>query len=198
MFGLDFSFFTINDFFVSLSDYFDSYRLFSQILFVLFYCYLGYNGLFQSKIFIPELNNEYKVDFKKEENQSNLVVKESQIFSSEDTSAIKNKLRDLMIKEKLYKNAKLTLRDLAIQMEMSNSTLSSFINTQLNTNFQNFINSFRIEEFKEKIKNREQDKYTLLSIATSCGFNSKPTFNRVFKQFEGCTPSEYVKRHKLN
>jgi AraC-like DNA-binding protein len=67
------------------------------------------------------------------------------------------------------------------------------LNKGVDSNFNQYINKFRIEAFKEKIKEGQNKTYTLTSIAYECGFNSKSTFNRVFKSTCGVTPSEFVK-----
>jgi AraC-like DNA-binding protein len=67
------------------------------------------------------------------------------------------------------------------------------LNKGANANFNNYINSYRIEAFKEKIKAGQYQTHTLASLAYDCGFDSKSTFNRVFKLTCGITPSAYVK-----
>jgi AraC-like DNA-binding protein len=47
---------------------------------------------------------------------------------------------------------------------------------------------------QEKIKNKETEKFTILSIAMDAGFNSKATFNRAFKKFAGMSPTEYQRK----
>ncbi|WP_353959585.1 helix-turn-helix domain-containing protein [Aequorivita aurantiaca] len=74
---------------------------------------------------------------------------------------------------------------------MSDKKLSELLNQQLSTNFYNLINEYRVNEVKQKIKDKEYYKYTLLSIAHDCGFQSKTSFNRVFKQKTGMSPSLY-------
>tara|TARA_R110002051_G_scaffold181774_1_gene251234 strand:- start:3896 stop:4957 length:1062 start_codon:yes stop_codon:yes gene_type:complete len=67
----------------------------------------------------------------------------------------------------------------------------------VNNGFKNFtalLNHFKVEDFKQKIINPEYENYTLDGLAIDCGFNSKSTFFRVFKEFEGITPSEYKER----
>lgn len=63
------------------------------------------------------------------------------------------------------------------------------MNERLNTNFRNYINSYRIEEAK-KILINESDK-NILTICYDVGFNSKSTFNTCFKKYTGKTPSEF-------
>jgi AraC-like DNA-binding protein len=58
------------------------------------------------------------------------------------------------------------------------------------------VNSYRIEAFKELVAQPENKKLTLLGLAFECGFNSKSTFNDVFKKSTGKTPSQYAKQLK--
>jgi AraC-like DNA-binding protein len=76
--------------------------------------------------------------------------------------------------------------------------LSQLINKKSEKNFRDFINQFRIEEFKKRARDPDSKNYTLLSIAYECGFNSKATFNRVFKNHTGITPSTFYKHPELN
>ena len=60
-------------------------------------------------------------------------------------------------------------------------------------NFNDFINEYRVKAFKTAVENGKQQKLSLLGIAYECGFNSKATFNRVFKKFAHSSPSDYLK-----
>ena len=63
-------------------------------------------------------------------------------------------------------------------------------------NFFDFINSYRVESVKEMLLNKEFEHYTVLAIGLESGFNSKTSFNTVFKKMTGVTPSEYRKQNK--
>jgi AraC-like DNA-binding protein len=88
----------------------------------------------------------------------------------------------------------ITLSTLAAELDVTPEYLSGIINNKLGKNFFDFINHYRIEEFKTRCSAVENKKFTLLSIAFDCGFNSKATFNRVFKNVTGITPGEYAGR----
>ena len=88
----------------------------------------------------------------------------------------------------------ITLSTLASELDVTPDYLSGIINNKLGKNFFDFINHYRIEEFKTRSLAAENKKFTLLSIAYDCGFNSKATFNRVFKNVTGITPGEYASR----
>ena len=107
-------------------------------------------------------------------------------------------LKDFMRREKAYLNPNLTIKELASMLNWQPQHLSRVINEELDKNFYEFINYYRVEEFKLRILNNK--KYTILAVAFESGFNSKSSFNRIFKQFTGLTPSQYIKsvsdRHK--
>ena len=70
--------------------------------------------------------------------------------------------------------------------------ISKTINQGFQMNFNDCINSYRIEAVKNSLDLGEHKKTTLLGIAYDCGFNSKATFNRAFKKHTGKTPKEYI------
>lgn len=92
----------------------------------------------------------------------------------------------------------LDLQSLAKLVDMKPHFLSMLINQKGGRNFFDFVNSFRINEFKEQVLDPANQNYTLLSIAYSCGFNSKTAFNRAFKNITGKTPSEYYHQAKMH
>ena len=97
-----------------------------------------------------------------------------------------------MEEAKFYLEPELTLASLAKRLKVSNTLVSSTINAAFGKNFNEFVNSFRIEHFKKEVAKPENENITLLGVAYDCGFNSKATFNRVFKKVEGISPKEYL------
>ena len=104
----------------------------------------------------------------------------------------KEKLSLLMKEHELFKNPKLTLQDVAEQMNLTTKTVSTIVNTAFGMNFNDFVNSYRVEEVKEKMKKGEHQKNTLLGLALDAGFNSKATFNRAFKKHTSLSPKEFL------
>ena len=104
----------------------------------------------------------------------------------------KSKIETLIQEQKLYQNPELTLTDLAKKLETNASIISKTINQGFQMNFNDCINTYRIEAVKNSFANGEHKKSTLLGIAFDCGFNSKATFNRAFKKNTGKTPKEYL------
>ena len=107
------------------------------------------------------------------------------------------KLVGLMNQKKLFLTPELTLTMVAEELEIHPNTLSQVINTAEQKNFFDYINTLRIKEFKKRIADPDNQKYTFLSLAYECGFNSKTSFNRNFKNLTGKSPSEYLKAIKL-
>ena len=96
-----------------------------------------------------------------------------------------------MAENKLYHNPDLSLNLLSKHVAISEREISNAINQHLNKNFYTFINEFRVEEVITKIKDSNNVHIKILNLAFDAGFNSKPTFNRVFKEYTGNSPSFY-------
>jgi AraC-like DNA-binding protein len=113
-------------------------------------------------------------------------------LNEQDLEMIHNRLTELMQSEKLYTDPEITLGDVAQKLNIHPNYLSQVINTILNKNFYDYINSQRVEEFKSVVKDPKNQHYTLLSLAFGCGFNSKSSFNRNFRKVTGLSPSHYL------
>ncbi len=94
----------------------------------------------------------------------------------------------------LFKDGDLTLRKLSSIINMPEHTISLVINRVTDRSYSDFINAYRINFFLDQIEKKAHEEQTLLYLAFDCGFNSKSSFNRVFKQFHDVTPSEYIKK----
>lgn len=102
-------------------------------------------------------------------------------------------LLEYMEEEKAYLNGKLSLKDVAGDLGISVNYLSQVINELLQQSFFDFVNTYRVEEVKRLLNEAQHERLTLLAIAYDSGFNSKSSFNHIFKSVTGVTPSEYVK-----
>lgn len=100
-------------------------------------------------------------------------------------------LQQAMAEHKSYQDPSLSLSDFAKLVNLSQRTITDAINTCLGQNFHTFVNSYRIEAVKEALDNPDNHDKTILEIALAQGFNSKSTFNSVFKTIVGVTPSQY-------
>ena len=101
------------------------------------------------------------------------------------------RLKEVVAANRLYEDAELTLTTLAVKLTIHPHDLSRIINMGLEKNFSDFINEFRVRDIARKMEDPAYHRITLLGIAYESGFNSKTTFNRVFKEMTGKTPVEY-------
>ncbi|MEN8250219.1 MAG: AraC family transcriptional regulator [Bacteroidota bacterium] len=161
--------------------------LYSSLTVVIYF--LGYYGIMQKIIFSNKMNEVVDINnaepTKPKYAKSILKVEEMELYIS--------RLKEYMKNKKPYLSENLSLQQLAGCLEIAPNKLSQVINEGLNKNFYDLTNEYRIEEIKNKISDPNYAHYSLLGLAFECGFNSKSTFNNVFKQLTGKTPSEYRK-----
>lgn len=105
------------------------------------------------------------------------------------------KLKFYMKEEEPFLDASLSIHNLASQLDIPVRDLSVAINHDLNQNFFDFVNEYRINKAKELLEDSSKKEMTILEILYEVGFNSKSSFNTAFKKTTGLTPSEYRKRH---
>lgn len=117
--------------------------------------------------------------------------------STENMEQLEERLLDYMQREKPYLNAHITIGELAVALSSSETDISLLLNNKMNINWSNFVNAYRVDEMKHKMLNGGLDKYTITALAEQCGFVSKTTFHRVFKQNTGMTPAEYCKQNNI-
>lgn len=155
--------------------------------------FVGYFAIHQPEIF--KLSSQPQSLFEVAANVSEDEVPEDftskKVEPIEDIAGLKRQVEEYMAKDKPYTNPKLSLSELAGKLKMSQHILSRVINDGFEKNFFDFINSYRIDDFKKRVDNPKFKNYTLLSIAYEVGFNSKTAFNRSFKKITGQTPRDY-------
>lgn len=108
-----------------------------------------------------------------------------------DSSKVIAQLKHVMEYDKLFRNPELSLSELSKAIGISERTISETLNGGLQKNFYQFVNEYRIKDVQEKLKNPENSQLKILSLAFDSGFNSKATFNRLFKGYTGVTPKDY-------
>ncbi|MBT8221350.1 MAG: helix-turn-helix domain-containing protein [Bacteroidia bacterium] len=145
--------------------------------------YAGISALRQKIIFVDtEVNNV--ISNKPKYEFSNLTEEKSKKYL--DT------LIKVMEAQRPYLEPKLTIGELSQKVGIPSNDLSRLINENLNQNFFDFVNSYRVKEFQILAKKPGSKQYTLLSLAYDSGFNSKSTFNAIFKKITGMTPSQWM------
>ena len=105
-----------------------------------------------------------------------------------------SRLTRMMDSRQMYLDHDLSLGTVAGELGLSRKQVSAAINEYYGTNFKRFINEYRVNAFKEMVNKGKYRDMTLFGLALECGFNSKATFNRVFKQIEGMAPNAYVRQ----
>ena len=156
-------------------------------LMAIWIAYLGYNGISQARILLPDfLLPDLSVNNKSEPQKS--------VYNIEEMAQLEKRLSDLIQTKKPYLNEDLTLSGLAEFLQVTDKKLSALLNQFMDVSFYDYINSFRVEDVKGMIRSGEIEQYTLLGIAYECGFKSKTSFNRTFKKTTGLSPSAYKKQ----
>jgi AraC-like DNA-binding protein len=103
-------------------------------------------------------------------------------------------LLDFMQENKPYRDPELTLEQLATRLSLKPRVLSQVINEIIGQNFYNFINRYRIQEASRLLTNPKDKKITILEVLYEVGFNSKSSFNTLFKKYMGLTPTDFKKK----
>jgi AraC-like DNA-binding protein len=112
-------------------------------------------------------------------------------IGQEKTIEIATRVTLLMEDSKPYLQSELTLQDLADKLEIPSYQVTQAINEGLGKNFYDLVNGYRVEEAKRLLSDPASRNNKVLSIGMDAGFNSKTTFNTVFKKFTGLTPSDF-------
>lgn len=117
----------------------------------------------------------------------------SGLTESQAKKYLKNIL-EFMDKEKPYLDRNLTIYDLSRQTGISRHHITQVLNDLHGRNFFTFINEYRVNEVITRMKDPAFKNYTILAIAYDSGFNSKSTFNTIFKNLTHHTPSQYLEK----
>ena len=107
-----------------------------------------------------------------------------------EEAALANMVQKRVTEEKWYLEPQLSIRDLAARIGTNESYISRALNQGLGKSFNRFINALRVSHAQALI---QQGELSMLTIAYESGFNSKATFNRVFRDINGQTPSAFKK-----
>ena len=106
---------------------------------------------------------------------------------------IVKRMKDYIEREQVYTNQDLKMKDLADVLHLSSSKLSQVFNLYLGQNYYDYINRYRLDEFKKLIEAGENKRYTITALSERCGFK-KSNFFSTFRKVEGMTPAEYLKK----
>ncbi|MDT8324707.1 MAG: helix-turn-helix domain-containing protein [Bacteroidota bacterium] len=155
---------------------------------------MGYMGLSRSEVLeTPGAASSMEAlsHFREEEEDADAPAYARSGLSAERADEAAARLRALLDDEHVYRESGLTLPALARRMDLSPHNLSEVINTRFGQNFFDLVNSCRVREVCERLSDPGARQFTILAIAFDAGFNSKTSFNTIFKRHTGMTPSAY-------
>ena len=155
----------------------------------LFVAFIGFFGLRQGNIFV-NIPDNCLIEGLIKENQPRY---SKSGLKEERADEIEQQLAVLMEKSHLYLDENISLPQIASMLNIHPNYLSQVINERFQKKFYDFINSYRIEEFKRIVSIEKNRNKTFFALSLDCGFNSKASFNSSFKKITGITPSEFVK-----
>lgn len=166
-------------------------------LFVLLIALIGFWGIRYQGIFTaekPKILYSSEKPEEAEETEEPLKMPEYRKsgLKPEEAKNLHQQLLTLMATEKPYLEPKLSLARLADSLGVLPNHLSQIINQYEGKNFYDFVNSYRVDEFIALAKKDTNKNFNLLGLAFEAGFNSKSSFNQVFKKIKGQTPSQFV------
>ena len=125
-------------------------------------------------------------------NASDTIQKKKSLLDEKSLVNYREKLLSHLENDKPYLDADLSLRSLANQIDIHPNQLSWLLNESLGSNFNKFINRYRVETFKKLAKDPDNAHVTILGLAYDSGFNSKSVFNAYFKKETGITPRQFL------
>ena len=111
----------------------------------------------------------------------------------DECERIVHDMRLYLEKQKVYQQPELKMSDLAEALHVSPNKLSQVFNNYLNVNYYEYINDYRLAEFKRRVKAGDHKRFTILALSEQCGFR-KSSFFATFRRVEGMTPTEYIKK----
>jgi AraC-like DNA-binding protein len=136
-----------------------------------------------------------KQDINTEEHRNNK-SNPAESIDTESAEKLFNRIEIAMSTEIQFKNVNFSLSMLSASLNVNSAYISKCIRYKGYPNFNSYLNAHRISYVKTLLNESDLEKITLMYIYTEAGFSSQSTFNRVFKQIEGITPSEYIKTIK--
>ena len=155
-----------------------SWKIIGNIAFLIYFCILFYVAIVSRSL-------TEKFQPKKKYRKSNL--------SKSEALYIISQLEYLMDTQKPYVNSGIKLKDISEMLEISERNLSQIINEYIHQNFSDYVNTYRVKYAMNLLTDPSLEEKTILWILFEAGFNSKSSFNTIFKKVVGCTPVEYRK-----
>ena len=139
-------------------------------------------------------NNESLEDIQPEARNTAQPTESYVKLSEKEANEVIDALKKYMQEQQAYLNVDLKQSEVAAAIGYPTYLLSAIFTHYLKIGYYDFINSYRVEQFKQSVSEGKHKKYTLVTLAEKCGFKSKASFFRAFKKFTGTTPNEYIQQ----
>ena len=154
---------------------------------------ISYFGFHQQSIFQKEMYVEKPKSTGKLEKGESTTRYEKSTLTEDQAHVYIEKVKDLLESKKLYLNSELTIHVISDRLQIPKHHLTESLNSYLGKNFYTLINEYRVDTFRKMVHEKEFSHWTLLAVAYESGFNSKSSFNLIFKKHTGQTPSQYFR-----
>ncbi len=115
------------------------------------------------------------------------------LMADPQKSQTSQKLTRLMSEEKMYRDPNVRLGQIAGKLFITDRSLSALIREEYGQNFNEFLNSYRIEEVILRLTSQDAEQYTIMALANEAGFRSNSVFYQAFKSKTGMTPRAYLR-----
>jgi len=157
-------------------------------LFIFIFLYIGNSYTY---LFVLPSKNRFK-NLSESFNPNNC----KQFAGKDNMKDILLKVSGFMSTEKPFIKPQLTLKELSDLTGIPGTSISQAINTITGKSVTDYINTYRVNLLKAKLIAPENRNFKIMILAEECGFISKTTLIRIFKQQTGFTPGEYLNHIK--
>jgi len=144
--------------------------IFSVLLYI-----IGYLGNITNRVLVATNLNQFQ----------------STDYKTTNSESVRERILNLFTQDEIFKNPNLLITNLSESLNTTSDNVSKLINEEFKTDFNNFVNNYRIRVAKELIDKDKDNEFALDSIATDSGFGSLNSFTRAFKSYEGITPQKF-------
>jgi AraC-like DNA-binding protein len=158
---------------------------------------LGYIALKKPEIFLFRFPSNEADKFSGQQLEMPEMPASKDGFKALRDSVLKKRLLEIMDNERPYLTVDLSLQLLADKLKVHPKMLSTVINSELGSTFFDFVNKYRVAEVKKRLSDESSINQMIMMIAYECGFNTKSSFNAIFRKFENVTPTEFRKESLL-
>lgn len=173
------------DLFIYADAYRDFYFYPMFIILSAITCWIGFKGYIKTQIDVVGFISSNKT-------KNELLTRNLNL-----PSATGRLIKDAMEREKLYLDMDLNMIAFSDKVGLNPKLVSKVINSELNMNFHEFVNQYRVLEFMDRLKQPGHEKLTIWGHALESGFASKSTFNHIFKKYSKLTPKTYYQQIRL-